>query len=437
MSLNMRKFTNFDYLLFLSVLSLLFIGILFIYSSGVNSEGVLVSGEYKKQIIWACTGIIFFMMATFYDYRKIKDRSILIYLVGIIILIYVKLLGTEKNYSKSWIGIQSLGVGIQPSEFVKIAFILFLAYFLEKSKNEDSLRRFVKAICIMLIPMLLILAQPDLGTASVYIPIFFIMCFVAGIPLKFLLYFFSLGMLAIIFTLMPLWEEFILKKNYMIGSVLKNPQLSLIIFFASGACTLLAMIGNLFFKRKYYYWLAYIFSILTLALVGSILGMKALKPYQMKRLIIFLNPEVDPFDTGWHIIQSITAIGSGGLSGFGFLKGTQSHYRYLPVQSTDFIFSILSEEWGFIGGLVVFALYGILFLRLLFALSRCEDIFGKLVISGIIAMFFFHFMVNVGMVMGIMPITGIPLMFLSYGGSSLWTAMLAVGIVMGINLRQI
>ena len=123
--------------------------------------------------------------------------------------------------------------------------------------------------------------------------------------------------------------------------------------------------------------------------------------------------------------------------GRGYLRGTQSHYRYLPEQSTDFIFSILSEEWGFLGGLLVFALYAIIFLRIFLIIKKTNDLFGKLIASGIVGMLFFHFVVNVGMVMGFMPITGIPLLFLSYGGSSLWTAMIAIGLVIGINLRQL
>ena len=204
-----------------------------------------------------------------------------------------------------------------------------------------------------------------------------------------------------------------------------------------GISTVIAMIGNVLLKRRYYYWIAYVFSLITIAFAGSIVGVRALKEYQMMRLIIFLDPEVDPLKHGWNIIQSITAIGSGGLTGRGYLMGTQSHYRYLPEQSTDFIFSILSEEWGFLGGLFVFFLYSIVFFRFFLSIKRCDDFFGKLIVSGILAMFFFHFFVNVGMVMGIMPITGIPLLFLSYGGSSLWTAMISVGVVIGINLRQL
>lgn len=433
--MNIRKLTNFDYLLFLAVVSLSFIGILFIYSSGVNSTGESVSKEFLKQILWTISGIIILFAVSLYDYRRLKDRTFLIYMIGILLLLYTRIFGESRNNARSWIGIGSLG--IQPSEFIKIIFILFLAYYLDKSKNEDPLKRFIKTIIILIVPVLLILSQPDLGTAGVYIPIFLIMCFIAGIPMRFIMYVFSTGALTIVFTLMPLWESVILKKPYIMTAILKSPQIAIVVFFLLSICTVVAMIGTVFLRNRYYYWTTYCFSIVTISFAGSILGVRALKEYQMMRLIIFLDPEVDPLKHGWNIIQSITAIGAGGLTGRGFLKGTQSHYRYLPEQSTDFIFSILSEEWGFAGGALVFALYGIIFLRLIFSIKRCEDFFGKLVISGILGMFFFHFMINAGMVMGIMPITGIPLLFLSYGGSSLWTAMIAVGFVTGINLRQI
>lgn len=433
--MNIRKITNFDYLLFLAVVLLSFIGILFIYSSGVNSSGELVSKEYKKQILWACTGIALLLLSCIYDYRRIKDRTFLIYLLGMLLLLYTGIFGTVRHNARSWIGLKNLG--IQPSEFIKLIFILFLAYYLEKSQNEEPLKRFIKAMAIMFVPVALILKQPDLGTASVYIPIFLIMCFIAGIPLRFILYVFFLGVLTIVFTLMPLWEEVILKTSHIMTNILKNSQVSIIILFAMGISTVIAMIGNVLLKRRYYYWIAYVLSLITIAFAGSIAGVRALKEYQMMRLIIFLDPEVDPLKHGWNIIQSITAIGSGGLTGRGYLMGTQSHYRYLPEQSTDFIFSILSEEWGFLGGLFVFFLYSIVFFRFFLSIKRCDDLFGKLIVSGILSMFFFHFFVNVGMVMGIMPITGIPLLFLSYGGSSLWTAMISVGVVIGINLRQL
>ena len=433
--MNIRKITNFDYLLFLAVVSLSFIGILFIYSSGINSSGNLVSKEYIKQILWVSTGVLLLLLSCIYDYRRIKDRTFLIYLLGLLLLLYTSIFGAVRHNARSWIGFKNLG--IQPSEFIKLIFILFLAYYLDKSQNEAPLKRFIKAIIIMLVPVALILKQPDLGTASVYIPIFLIMCFISGIPLRFILYVFFLGVLTIVFTLMPLWEEVILKTSHVMTNLLKRSQISIIILFAMGISTVIAMIGNVLLKKRYYYWIAYVLSIITLSFAGSIVGVRALKEYQMMRLIIFLDPEVDPLKHGWNIIQSITAIGSGGLTGRGYLMGTQSHYRYLPEQSTDFIFSILSEEWGFLGGLFVFFLYSIVFFRLFISIKRCDDLFGKLIISGILSMFFFHFFVNVGMVMGIMPITGIPLLFLSYGGSSLWMAMISIGVVIGINLRQL
>lgn len=438
MNISLRRFTNFDYLLFMSVILLSVIGIIFIYSSGVNSNGILVTQEYLKQTIWFIAGSVLLVVTTiFYDYNRFKDRCFLIYVCAIILLICTRFFGVTYRNSRSWIGIENV-VGIQPSEFVKVVFILFLAYYLDKSKHEAPVRRFIKALFIMIIPVGLILLQPDLGTASVYIPIFLIMCYIAGVPGRFILFVFFAGFLAVVLTLIPLWETLILKKASIMSKVVNTPSIIFIIFFSLSISMVLAWLGFALFKQRYYYWVAYVLAILMIAFLGAIAGVHKLKEYQMKRLIVFLSPEADPFDAGWNIIQSITAIGAGGATGMGFLNGTQSHYGYLPEKSTDFIFSILSEEWGFFtGGLVVFALYTLLFFRIVSCIRRCEDFFGKLIATGILSMFFFHFIVNIGMVMGIMPITGIPLMFMSYGGSSLWTSMIAVGIILGINLRQI
>ena len=205
----------------------------------------------------------------------------------------------------------------------------------------------------------------------------------------------------------------------------------------SSAITVLSLFGSIFFKKKYYYWIAYTFTIITLALVLSIGAGKVLKDYQIKRLIVFLDPQTDPLGSGWNIIQSQIAIGSGNIFGQGFLQGTQSHYRFLPQQSTDFIFSILSEELGFFGGLLVFGLYLVIILRGFSVIRTTTDVFGCYIASGVCAMIFYHFIVNVGMVMGIMPITGIPLLFLSYGGSSLWTAMISIGLLESVKLRRL
>ena len=433
--MNLRNITNFDYLLFLAVIALSVIGILFIYSSGVNSDGISVSNEYIKQLIWVSSGLVLLFAVAVYDYTKIADRSLLLYVITMLLLVYTRLFGKNVKGATSWIGIGDFG--IQVSEFAKIIYILFLAWYLSRSQNEPELRRFIKAAVIMVIPMFLILLQPDLGTASVYLPIFLIMCFIAGIPLRYV--FGVLGMTActLIFTLLPLWERTILRRSSLAVKVLGNKNITLLIIFSVIGAGIIAAIGYLLLKKRYYYWIGYVFGILAVSLSGALVGSRVLKDYQMKRLIIFLDPNSDPRGAGWNIIQSMTAIGSGGKAGLGFLKGTQSHYRFLPEQSTDFIFSILSEEWGFLGGLLVFALYAIIFVRIFLTIKKTNDLFGKLIAAGIVGMLFFHFVVNIGMVMGFMPITGIPLLFLSYGGSSLWTAMIAIGLVVGIRLKQL
>jgi rod shape determining protein RodA len=263
------------------------------------------------------------------------------------------------------------------------------------------------------------------------------MCFAADIPLRFIMMTFLTGALTIIFTVLPLWQSEILKKNVALVSLLTQDKLRFILIFAVGMITIIGILGKIFFKNKYYYWIAYFAGIFDLSLLGAVGAGKVLKDYQIKRLIVFLDPSTDPLGSGWNIIQSKIAIGSGSLLGQGFLNGTQSHYRFLPQQSTDFIFSILSEEWGFAGGAFVFFLFLMILLRTLYIIRNTTNIYGYYIAVGILTMIFFHFVVNIGMVMGIMPITGIPLLFLSYGGSSLWTAMTCIGLLMSINYRRL
>lgn len=426
---------HFDYLLFFAVIGLSSIGILFIYSSGVDANGVSLSAEYIKQIIWASSGLVLLLAAAFYDYTKIGGHTPFIYIITMLLLVYTKLFGKSVKGATSWIGFG--GFGVQISEFTKIIYILFLAWYLSKSQNEHELSRFIKSIIIMIVPMALILLQPDLGTASVYLPIFLVMCFIAGLPLRYVFGVFGLAACTLIFMLLPLWERTILHTSSIAATVLGNKNITLLIVLSLTGAGIVSAVGYFLVKKKYYYWISYGLGIAAGSLFSALVGSRVLKEYQMQRLIIFLDPQSDPRGAGWNIIQSMTAIGSGGTSGVGFLKGTQSHYRFLPEQSTDFIFSILSEEWGFLGGLVVFALYAIIFLRIFTIIKKGDDFFGKLIASGIAGMLFFHFIINIGMVMGFMPITGIPLLFLSYGGSSLWTAMIAIGLVLGIRLRQL
>ncbi len=428
-------FAMFDYVMILLVLVLVSMGIMFIYSSSVNSEGISVTNEYIKQIIWASIGLFIMLLVTVYDYRRIESVSIYLYLFLLLLLVYTRIFGRYVNGAKSWIGIGEFG--IQPSEFGKIFFILFLARVLDESEFMSPLRRFALATGILLVPMGLILIQPDLGTASVYVPIFLVMCFMAGIPIKLILYVLSFGILTIFFAILPVWNNEIASTPHAVISILTTMRLRALLIGSILVITLLGyVIRRYLHGPKYIYWITYVASIITLSLIFSLLLGKFLKDYQIKRLIIFMNPNVDPLGAGWNIIQSKVAIGAGGLMGQGYLMGTQSHYRFLPQQSTDFIFSILSEEFGFTGGLVVFTIYFVILVKILYVIRKCINRYGTYICAGILGMFSFHFFINVGMVMGIMPITGIPLQFLSYGGSSLLTAMTSIGLVMNVNCRK-
>ena len=424
----------FDYVLLLCVLALTAMGIAFIYSSGINSDGILVTKEYVKQIVWASLGLALIVVCALYDYRKTARYAYIVYAALGVVLLYTVAFGRYVNGARSWIGIGDFGV--QPSEFGKIVFIVFLAKYLSESRTEIPFKRFVIAVSIFGFPALLILAQPDLGTASVYIPIFLVMCFMADIPLRYIFFVFGTGMTTIFFTVLPVWNDVIARQKIPAIGALTDMRLRLLLIAASLSITLIGIVVRRYLRgQRYFYWISYVSLIVSLSLLCSYGAGRVLKEYQISRLIVFMDPSVDPRGSGWNIIQSKIAIGAGGVFGRSFLHGTQSHYRFLPQQSTDFIFSILTEELGFIGGLAVFVLYGLIFFRTL-KIMRNATGYGLYIAAGILGMFFFHFFVNIGMVMGIMPITGIPLLFLSYGGSSLWTAMVAVGLLMSINYHK-
>lgn len=426
---------SFDLIILLCVLVLVFTGIAFIYSSGVNSDGILVTNEYVKQIVWAGIGMVFLAFFALTDYRKCERISGWLFVVLLLVLVYTRLFGRYVNGAKSWLGIGDFGV--QPSEFGKIIFILFLAKYLNGSANENPLKRLIISAVIFAVPTLLILAQPDLGTATVYIPIFFFMCFMAEIPLTYLMFLFGICASTVFFTILPVWNEYIAHNSVVLITTLSDFKLKMILILAAAAiCAISIVVRYYFHGRKYYFWIAYFSAIIFIGLICSSGAGKVLKDYQIRRLIVFMDPSVDPLGSGWNIIQSKIAIGAGGAFGRSFLHGTQSHYRFLPQQSTDFIFSILSEEMGFAGGAVVFVLYMIIMWRTIVIIKNTSNKFGMYIASGILGMFVIHFFINVGMVMGIMPITGIPLLFLSYGGSSLLTAMSCIGLLMSINSRK-
>jgi rod shape determining protein RodA len=282
----------------------------------------------------------------------------------------------------------------------------------------------------------MVLLQPDLGTALVYMAILMTMIFTAGVSMRYIAFTGSCILFTSIFLLLPLWQTYILRKHLPVLALLTNPRIIIIVVAFMFIIAAIALFGYLKYKKRYFYWVAYSSAIMVLSLCASYAARIVLKNYQLMRLIVFMDPNVDPRGAGWNIIQSITAIGAGGLTGRGYLQGTQSHYRFLPEQSTDFIFSIFSEEAGFVGGLVVFALYMIICQRLLTTIKITTDPFAKYICAGLAGMYSFHFIVNVGMTMGIMPITGIPLLFMSYGGSAVFSSMIGIGLALSIYVRR-
>jgi rod shape determining protein RodA len=432
---NFSSIFGFDFFLFISVQLLMVIGIFFIYSSGVNSNGIVVSSEYMKQIVWVISGDMLLLIVSFVDYKTFKVLSPWLYLIVLFLLLLTASFGQVVNGSRSWIGIGSLG--IQPSEISKLTTILFLSSYLENNRNSiQSLKTFIISLLIIAIPMGLVLIQPDLGTAMVFIPIFIVIMYMAGGKSRYLVFLISTGLLTILFSMFPYYTMFISKSGSNSIIFFTDQKVMTVISLTVAAIAVISMVGYRFTRKGYFYMLSSLLTVTGISYVLSFFARKVLKEYQVMRLIVFLDPQVDPRGSGWNIIQSVTAVGSGGAFGKGYLQGTQSHYRYLPEQSTDFIFSIISEEIGFMGNLLIIILFSIIFWRCINIILKSRDLFGSLIASGMVGMIFFHFMINIGMAIGIMPITGIPLVFLSYGGSSLWTILFGIGILLSVYHRR-
>ena len=425
----------FDFILLAATLMIIIIGVLFIYSSGVSFAGARLSDEFIKQLIWAASGLLLMIGVILIDYHRLRSLAVYFYGLTVLLLLITPFVGKEVHGARSWLGIGEFG--IQPSEFAKITTILMLAGYLSGiGKGVRELPRLLLGLAIVVLPVGLILLQPDMGTALVFIPIFLFMAFAAGARLRHLLYLVIAGVLMIVLAVLPGYEKWIVGREASILAALTSFDMAKYLIAALLLITLLSAWGYWGFKRRYFYWILYVGSLLLVSNLGALLVVRALRDYQIMRFIVFLSPRVDPQGAGWNLIQSVTAVGSGGFFGKGFLHGTQSHYQFLPQQSTDFIFSILAEEWGFFGGFLVFALFLIILLRGIRIMYIARDDFALCIGAGVVGMIFFHVVVNIGMAMGIMPITGIPLFFLSYGGSSLWTGLLGIGLLLNIYFRR-
>jgi rod shape determining protein RodA len=427
---------NFDILIIISTISLIIIGILFIYSSGMSSEGFQRSTEFIRQIVWSILGLTLMIIITLFKNDWLKDFSPYFFLLSLGLLFFTLRFGRTINGSRAWIGIGTFG--IQPSEFTKLTFVLVFAYWLEKNPElVKTLKGIIISFILFLsLPLALILMQPDLGTAVVFIPAYLVMLLIAGAKGIHLTYISFVGLVGAIFAALPLWEERIYRIDIPLLAIFNEERAIYLFSLLLLVLFIISITSQMILKKRIFYWLTFFIFCISSAYGISFLIRLVLREYQIMRLIVFLDPEVDRLGAGWHIIQSLIAVGSGGISGKGFLQGTQSQLQFLPEQSTDFIFSIIAEEWGFVGAVVLFTLYGILLIRMLRISFQSKDNFGSYVVVGIATIFLFHFIVNVGMNIGIMPIMGIPLLLVSYGGSQLWFGLMSIGVVLNVGLNK-
>lgn len=350
-----------------------------------------------KQLVWIGTAIAIIIVLMAADYRLYENLAIPLFMIFMVLLILTPFIGKEVNGQ-----ILSIGVGsfrIQPGEFAKFATALMLAKFMERPTFDLSKRTYqLQAFGILFIPIILILLQPDTGTAMVYFS-FLIMFYREGLPQ----YYYILGFGFIAVTLLALGIE-------------NNLYLALVIL---GIILILILIG----KKTWQKIVA--FSLIGVGLIAYIYSIdyvvSKLPEHQQNRIMVLFNPDLDPLGVGWNVTQSKIAIGSGGLSGKGYLQGTQTKFDFVPEQHTDFIFCTLGEEFGWLGSLVVISLFVSLLYRLIIMAERQKTRFTRIYGYCVVSIILFHFMINIAMTIGLFPVVGIPLPFFSYGGSSLWS----------------
>ncbi len=401
---------EFDYTILLSTITLVIVGITMIYSAAFYNQSVFIKSAWLKQVNYAIGGALISLSLVYLPKNFLYSFSYSFYLINVIGLTAVLAWGTGDD-AQRWLRIGL--VQIQPSEFSKIATLLLLARYLSGSSIEElnSLTGVAKSFGIVIIPMILIIQQPDLGTALTFAAPLLPMLYWAGMRKAYLFALIS-PFISVVCSFEPLWLEL---APYVFA-----------FFIVMSSLAIQIAIRNSFFTSS-----AILFN-LTAGLATVYLWDHFLRPYQKDRIITFLDPESDRLGTGWNIIQSKIAIGSGGFFGKGFLGGTQTKYDFLPAAHTDFVFSVIGEELGYIGALLVIISFFILIVRTLQVGKLAKNRYHSLIAVGIASIFTFHVFVNIGMTIGVMPVTGLPLPFISAGGSSLLANLVIIGISLHI-----
>ncbi len=427
---------RFDFWLFISMFLVCIMGMLGIFSIIYQNPVAISSNILVKQGLAFSIGLMIIIFYLQFNYPTLKKYALGFYVTSLFLLVLVLLFGSKVRGVRSWF---VLGVfSFQPSELAKLAFIVFLAKYIETMRTWKSWHDLCWPVLLLMFPVGLILLQPDFGSTLVFFPILLVMLYVGGCRLKYIVAMIGFGTLISFLTMARIYAE--LKStavdNYLIR-VIANPNYMLV--FLAGLFLLLALIYFLAKKLKYelkFKQMMAGFSVVMAGILTSYLFELLLKTYQKKRLVVFLDPYLDPLGAGYNIIQSKIAVGSGGWLGKGLLYSTQSRLGFLPEQHTDFIFSVIAETFGFAGGSLLLILLFIIIWRGIIISNQARDEFGALVAIGIVTMFAFHSFLNIGMTLGIMPITGVPLPLVSYGGSSLVMNMFAIGILLNIRMKR-
>ena len=357
------RLRDFDVALFGIVFFIFAVGLISIHSATQAKHLPFSESYVLKQMNWFAAGLVLLFIAARLSYQKFVDFSYFLYAINVTLLVLVLVLGHARLGAQRWFTIGSFA--FQPSEFMKLSFILALANYVGQHKDAmDDLKSLVVPCLLLGVPFILVLLQPDLGTALLMLPIFFAILLVGGARVKYMVWMIGIGLAGL-----PVFWHF-------------------------------------------------------------------LRDYQKQRLLVFLNPNIDPLGAGYTIIQSKIAVGSGGLFGKGWLAGTQNQLNFLPERHTDFIFSVIGEEWGFLGAVVVVFLYFVIVQKAFTIANLTSDRFGKLIATGIGVLLGFQVIINIGMTIGLMPVVGIPLPLVSYGGSSLLSTLVAIGLLLNVYMRR-
>ena len=408
--INISIFSN-DIIITLCYIILVFFGFISIYSSQYSEELPFVSlkNESFKQLIWILICLIIFFIIQIIEYRFIFDLAVPLYFLSIILLVLVLLFGQEVKSSVSWFNF--FGLKFQPSEFAKFSTALILAKVFDSSNLKvDSVKSLIKVSTLILIPFILILFQGDTGTALVYFS-FFLVLLREGLSLKF--FFIALSFIVI----------------FMMGIILEKT-----ILYTIFTILFLIIVGLSIKDFKRIINSSIFFVLVILVINGQdFLMNNVLKPHQKKRIESLINPNADPLGAGWNVTQSKIAIGSGSFLGKGYMEGSQTSFNFVPFQSTDFIFSVIGEEFGYLGSMIFIILYFIFLYRVLILAENQKDKFARVFGYSVFSIIFFHFFVNISMTLGLFPVVGIPFPFVSYGGSSLLSFSLLIFIFLKLN----